>query len=121
MRHKRLCQRERSKMVCRERHVAAQRVLRGAHREDARVIEQPGDRELERDDLRSRPPHAGKIRQVTHDRNRVLTLLLDGLLHLGELSRVAADQDNCAVLGQFECREAAYAGGWASDDVSVTV
>src|SRR5262249_1488985 len=52
-----------------------------------------------------------------HDRHRVLALLLDGPLHLVELSAVAADQDDRAVPGQLECRATPYAGGRAGDDV----
>ena len=77
MRHERLCQLERAEMVRRECHVPAQRVLRCAHLPDARIVEQAGDREMERDDLRGRTPHARKIGQVAHDRYRVLALLLD--------------------------------------------
>ena len=76
---------------------------------------------MERDDLRGRARHARKIRQVAHDRNRVLAFLLDGLLHLVELSTVAADQDDRAVLGQFECRAATDAGGRAGDDVRLAI
>jgi hypothetical protein len=71
----------------------ALRVLRGAHLKYARVVEQAGDRKIERDDLRGRASHARNIRQVAHDRHGVLSPLLDGLLHLGELSAVAADQE----------------------------
>jgi hypothetical protein len=46
-------------------------------------------------------------------RNRVLPFLLDGLLYFVELLAIAADQDERAVLGQLECREATYAGGRA--------
>jgi hypothetical protein len=76
---------------------------------------------MERDDLRSRAPHDRKIGQVAHDRHRVLPLLLDGLLHLAELSAVAADQDDPAVLGQLKCREATYAGSRAGDDVRLAI
>ena len=62
MRHERLCQRERAEMVRRERHVPAQRVLRCAHLRDARIVEQAGDREMERDDLRGRAPAARQDR-----------------------------------------------------------
>lgn len=72
MRHEGLCQGERAEVVGCECDVPAQRVLSGAHREDARVVEQPGNREIEPDDRRGRAPHARKIRQVAHDRNRVL-------------------------------------------------
>ena len=76
---------------------------------------------MERDDLRGRAPHARKIGQVAHDRYRVLALFLDGFLHLVELAAVAADQDDRAVLGQLECRGAAYAGGRAGDDVRLAI
>jgi hypothetical protein len=121
MRHERLSQGEWSEMVRCERHVPTQRVLRGAHREDARVVEQSNDREIERGDLRSRPPRAGEVRQIAHDRNRVLPSLLDGLLHLVEFSAVAADQDDRTVLRQLKCREAPYAGGRAGDDIPVAI
>jgi hypothetical protein len=54
MRDERFGQHERSDVVRRERIVPAQRVLRSAHREDARIVELPDNREMERDDLRSR-------------------------------------------------------------------
>jgi hypothetical protein len=82
---------------------------------------QAGDRKRQRDDLRGRAPHARKIRQVAHDRHRVLASLLDGLLHLVELLAVAADEDDRAVLGQFKCRGATYAGGRAGDDVRLAL
>ena len=59
-------QHERSNVVRHERLVPAQRVLRSAHREDARIVEQPDNREMERDDLRCRVP----------------TFLLHSFLHL---------------------------------------
>jgi len=122
MRHERLGQRERPEVVRRERHVPAQRVLRRTHLPaDARVVEQAGDRKMERDDFRRRSRHAHRIRQFAHDRNRVLSFLLDGLLHLVELSAVSADQDDCAVLGQFECSAATNAGGRSGDDVRLAI
>nr|WP_236038938.1 hypothetical protein [Ktedonobacter robiniae] len=39
------------------------------------------------------------------------------LLHLVELSTVAPDQYDRAVLGQLDCRGATYTGGRASHDV----
>jgi hypothetical protein len=79
MRQKRLGQRERAEVVRRESHVPAARVLRRAHLHDARVVEQADDRQIQRDDLRRRAPHTGKIRQVAHDRHCVLPFSLDGL------------------------------------------
>ena len=121
MRRERLGQRERSEMVGRERHVPAQRVLSSAHREDARVVDEAGDRKMERDDLRSRAPRAGDVRQVAHHGDRVSPFLLDGLLHFAELLAVPADQHDSAVLGQLERREASYAGGRAGDDVRFSI
>jgi hypothetical protein len=45
----------------------------------------------------------------------VLALLLNGLLQLVELLAIPADQNDRAMLGQLECRAAAYAGGRAGD------
>ena len=118
VRHKRLCQHERAKMVRRKRHVPARRILCGAHRENACVVEQADDRQMECDDFRCRTPNARKVGQITHDRYRVPTSLLDGVLHFIELHAVAPDKDGRAVLGQFQRREAADAGGGAGDDES---
>jgi len=64
MRRERFGQRERSEVVCCERHIPAHRVLRRAHREDARVVEQASDRKIKRDDLSGCTPYARNIRQV---------------------------------------------------------
>ncbi len=69
----------------------------------------------------SAPPHVREIRQVAYHRHRMLALLLDGLLHLVELAAVATDQDDRAVLGQLESREATYAGGRAGNDVRLAL
>src|SRR5262249_4092556 len=61
--------------------------------------------------------YARRIGQVAHDRHRVLALLLDRLLHFVELSAVATDQDDGAVLGQLECGAATYAEGRAGNEV----
>jgi len=42
-------------------------------------------------------------------------------LHLVELSAVAADQDDRAVLGQLKCGAATYAGGRAGNDLSLAI
>jgi|GEM_PF-4795995 len=76
---------------------------------------------MERDDFRGRASYARDIRQVAHDRDRVLPFSLNGRLHLGELSAASADQDDRTVLGQFECRAATDAGGRAGDDVRVAI
>jgi hypothetical protein len=106
MRHERLGQCERSEAVCCERHVPAKRISCDAlllH--DTRVVEKADDRQTECDDLHGRAPHARDIRQVAHDRHGVLALLLDDLLDFVWFSAVTADQNDRAVLGQFECRE----------------
>jgi hypothetical protein len=121
MRHQRFGQRERSEVVGRECHVPAQRILAGACLHDARVVEQAGDRKMQRDDLRGRATHARQIRQIAHHRHRVLALLRDQLSHLLELAAVAADQHDRAMFGQFECRGATDAGGRAGDDVGLAI
>jgi hypothetical protein len=88
---------------------------------DARIVEQAGYRKIERDDFRSRVRHARRIRQFTHDRNSVLSFLLDSLLHLVELSAVSAHEDEGAVVSQFECSVATDAGGRSGDDVCFTI
>jgi hypothetical protein len=45
-------------VIGRERQVPALRGPAFAHRHGARVVEQTDDREIERDDVRSRTPHA---------------------------------------------------------------
>jgi hypothetical protein len=53
-------QHEGAKVIRCERHVPAlSGLLRSAHRHDARVVEQPDNRQMECDDLRGRAPHAG--------------------------------------------------------------
>ena len=68
---------------------------------------------------RGRAPHAGQVRQVADDRNRLPALALDLLLHVVELAAVAAGQDDGAMPGQFEGGLAAEAGGRAGDDVGL--
>jgi len=65
-------------VVGRERQVPALGVPRGAHLENAGIVEQAGDRKPEGDDLRRRAPHARKVGQVAHDRCRALAFSLDG-------------------------------------------
>jgi hypothetical protein len=121
MQRERFGQRKRFEMVGRERHVPALRVVCGAQLVDARVVEQAGDRKMERDDLCGRASDARRIRQVAHDRNRVLPFSLDRLLHFVELLAVPANQHDSAVLGQLKCRAATYAGGRAGDDVRFAI
>jgi len=54
MRHERVGQHEWTKVVGRERQVPALGVPRGAHLENAGIVEQAGDRKPEGDDLRCR-------------------------------------------------------------------
>jgi hypothetical protein len=51
----------------------------------------------------------------------VLSLLLDGLPHLVELSAVSAYEDEDAVVSQFECSVATDAGGRSGDDIRFTI
>jgi hypothetical protein len=108
MRHERLGQHEWTQVVRRERHIPAQRVLRGARLVDPRVVEQADDRKMERDDLRGRLPHARNVGEVTHDCGRALAFSLDGLSDLVEFLGVTSDQHDRSVLGKLQRRSATY-------------
>ena len=65
--------------------------------------------------------NSGTSNGMMYFRHRVLAVLRDHLLHLLELAAVAADQDDRAIFGQFECRGATDAGGRAGDDVGLAI
>jgi hypothetical protein len=108
-------------MVCRERHVPSGRVLGRTHLHDARVVEQAGDRKPKRNDFRRGVPHAPNVRQVANNRYRVLAPLLDAAPHLVELLGIAPDQNDRAMICQFERGGATYAGCRARDDVRLEI
>jgi hypothetical protein len=119
MRNERFRERERAEMVGRERHVPAQRVFRGAHLHDARVVEQAGDRKTKLHDLIGRAPHDRRLGQVADHRHRAPSFPLDCVSHFAKPFAVAPDKDDGPVLGEFERRAAPSSRSRPGDDVSV--
>src|ERR1700732_1052700 len=91
------------------------------HWEDPGVVEQPDNRKIERDYLRSRSPHPRKIRQVAYHRHCVSTLSHDLLLQVVEFFAVASYQDDITVLDHFQRRSSAYPRGRADNDIRLVI
>jgi hypothetical protein len=64
--HERLGERERPEVVGREGEVPSLRAAAGPVRHDAGIVEQAGDRKIERDDLCGRAPRARDVGQLAN-------------------------------------------------------
>ena len=106
-------------MIRRECHVPTQRIVINLGQHCTCVVEQAVNRQLERDNFRSRTSHTYGIRQITNHRHRGLPQSFNDFMCLFEFSGIASYQNDRTVLGKLKRGGMTYTRGRPGDDVRV--